>query len=357
MDTNLANLAQTSQVLLPAQEALRSELTNLYGAVCVGQSDLTDRLDGISTTLSQLQIRSNHLQSSTVVTAPTEDVLARLFRAELQRIILPTVQQCFDTYKASPDRQLDEIKQKIEEMAQQLGSGFCANKQHNVEMSDGPLSPTSSTPSHIQQRFQDPAKPVDSSDLRMTAFGMPNYRSQPKRQFHREWTRSWFFQWAIGTLRVSVSTSAKRQNISPDYRTGGIPPPQKSYRITIEFMLARALIQLRGLQLFVENTRDQRGFYQICPLMSTFAIVPNDAEVMNFVRENDVESIQDLFQRGLAAPSDRNSDGRTLLMVLCSSDDSLGEELTPTQTAVQYGGADICKFLLNQGADLMATDL
>ncbi|KAL9626354.1 MAG: hypothetical protein Q9204_007372 [Flavoplaca sp. TL-2023a] len=189
-------------------------------------------------------------------------------------------------------------------MAQQLGSGFDANKQHNVEMSDGPLSPTSSTPSHLQETCQGPAQPIDSSGLCMTAFGMPNYRSQRHRQL---WTHSWFFQWAIGTLRVSVSTSAKRQNISPDYRTGGMPPPQKSYRIRIEFIPAQALIQLRGLQLVVENTSDQRGFYQICPFLSTFAIIPEDAKVIQFVRENDVEGIQDLFQKGLAAPSDRDS--------------------------------------------------
>ncbi|KAL8895223.1 MAG: hypothetical protein Q9192_003770 [Flavoplaca navasiana] len=357
LHTGLNNLMQASQALIPAQETLRSELTSLHRAVTAGQGTLNNRLNGISTTLSQLQIRSNHLQSSTVVTASTEDVFARLFRVELQRVILPTVQQCFDTFKASPDRQLDEIKQKIDEMAQQLGSEFCANKQHNAKMSDRRLSQTSSTPSHIQEKCQDPAQPIDSSDLRMTAFGMPGYRSQPLRQLHQKWTRTWRFRWAIGRLQVSVSTSAKGQNISPDYRTGGITPPQKSYRISIEFMPAPVLIQLRGLQLSVESARDQRGFYQICPFLSTFAIVPNDAEVINFVIKNDVESIQDLFQRGLAAPSDRALDGRTLLMVFCSSDDSLSQELTLTQTAVLFGNADICQFLLDQGADRLATNM
>ena len=357
MDTNIANLTQTPQVLLPAQDALRSEISNLYRAVSVGHSDLTDRLDGISTTLSQLQIRSNHLQSSTVVTAPTEDVLARLFRVELQRIILPTVQQCFDTFKASSDCQLDEIMQKINEMAQQLGSEFFAKKQHNVKVSNGPLSPASSMPSHIQEKCQDPAQPIDFSDLRMTAFGMPGYRSQTERQLQRKWTRAWIFRWAIGRLRVFVSTSAKRQNISPDYRNGGKPPPQKSYRITIEFVPASALIQLRGLRLSVENTRDQRGFYQINPLITTFAVIPDDADVIRLVEDDDVEGVQYLFQKGLAAPSDRNSSGTTLLMVLCPLDDSLSQELTLTQTAAHYGNSDICQFLLGQGADRLATDM
>ncbi|KAL9033469.1 MAG: hypothetical protein Q9180_005927 [Flavoplaca navasiana] len=247
LHTGLTNLTQTSQALIPAQETFRSELTSLHRAVSAGQSTLDNRLNSISTVLSHIQTSENLLQSSTVVTAPAEDVLVRLFRAESQRVIIPAVQQCLSTFKASSDRQLDEVKQKINEMAQQLGSGFCANKQHNVKTSDGSLSQTSSTPSHIQAKCQDPAQPIGSSDLRMTAFGMPGYRSQTKDELHRKWTRTWIFEWAIGTLRVSISTSAKRQNISPDYRTGGMPPPQKSYRISIEFVPAPALIQLRGL--------------------------------------------------------------------------------------------------------------
>ncbi|KAL8840979.1 MAG: hypothetical protein Q9205_004023 [Flavoplaca limonia] len=357
LDTNLADLTQTSQVLLPAQEALRSEITDLHGTVSAGQSTINDRLDGIGTTLSQLQIRSNRLQSSTVVAAVTEDVLVRLFRAESQRVIMPAVQQCLSTFKASSDRQLDEVKQKFNEMAQQLGSGLYANKQHNVKMSDGPLSPISSTQSHIKENCQAPAQPIHSPDLRMTAFSIPDYRSQTGRQFHQKWTRTWTFRWAIGTLRVSVSKSVTRQEISPDYRAGRIPPPRRSYRINIEFVPASALIQLRGLQLSVENTPDQRGFYQICPFLSTFAVIPDDAGVIDFVVGNNVEGIQDLFRRGLAAPSDRMLDGTTLLMVLCSSDDFLSQELTLKQIAVLSGNADICKFLLDQGADRLATDM
>lgn len=356
MDTNLANLTQTSQVLLPAQEALRSGLTNLYGTLSAGQDTIADRLDGIGTTLSQLQIRSNHLQSSTILTAPTEDVLARIFRAELQRVIVPAVQQCLSTVKASPDHRLDEIKQKIDEMAQQLGSESHANKQHNVKMSDRSLSQTSSTPSHIQEKCQDLAQPIDSSDLRMTAFAMPGHRSQPQCQLHRKWTRTWTFEWAIGTLRVSVSTSVTRQKISPDYRAGRMPPPQKSYQISIEFVPAPALIQLRGLRLSIENKRDQRGFYQICPLISTFAIVPDDAEVIKFVKENDVEAIQLLFLRGLAAPNDRDPSGRTLIMVLCSSYDLISGGAYIKQKAVNSGNLDTYQFLFDQGADCLATD-
>ncbi|KAL8920922.1 MAG: hypothetical protein Q9172_004281 [Xanthocarpia lactea] len=120
LHADLTNLTQTSQALLPAQEALRSCLDNLNDAVFTGQSTLNTKLEDISTTLSRISVQNNHLLSSTTVTAPSEGLLAPIIRAELRRVIIPTVQQCFDKYKASPDRQLDDIRTKIDEMAQQL---------------------------------------------------------------------------------------------------------------------------------------------------------------------------------------------------------------------------------------------
>ena len=228
---------------------------------------------------------------------------------------MPTVQQCFDTFKASPDHQLDEVKKKIDEMAKQLGSSSSAKKQGSVKQTHDSIPEISSVFYHNRGNCEDPLQPTDASDSRMMAFGRPNDPLQLKRQFHQQWTRTWIFQWAIGTLHISVSASATRQNISPDYRTSEVISPQKSYRISIEFVPALALIRLRGLNLSVDNTQDQRGFYLICPLISTFAVIPLESEIFIFVGENNVEGVQNLFQRGLAAPSDRDPSGRTLLMV------------------------------------------
>lgn len=303
-------LTQTSQALLPAQESLRSGFANLQEAVSTGQNTIIERLN----TLSQIQIRDNHLQSSTVLTAPTEDVLARLFRAELRRVIMPSVQQCFDTFKGSRDSHLEEIRKKIDEMTQQLGSRSSGNEHDNVKvkLSHGSLPEIGSAPIHICQDSADLANP---RDLATIASSISNYQNQPKSRHHQKWSYSWIFRWKVGTLRVIISTRVNKRNISPNYRIGGYSSPQKSYRVTIEFVPAQSLMQLRGLELSVANTQDQRGYYQIYPLLSTFAVVPYDAEIMKFIMDNNIEGIQDLFQRGLAAPSDRDTGGATLLMV------------------------------------------
>ncbi|KAL8849088.1 MAG: hypothetical protein Q9221_005932 [Calogaya cf. arnoldii] len=197
LHADLTSLTQTSQALSPAQESLGSRMTDLHKTVSAGQTTILDRINALGTSPSHTQIRSNHVQSSTILTVPTEDVLARVFRAELQRVIVPTVQQCFDTFKANSDPQVEEIKKTIDEMAQQLGSRSCGNERHSVE----PMNNTSQT-----------------SDT-------------------------------------------------------------------------QRLIHFRGLELSVGSKSDQRGFYQICPFLSTFAIVPEDAEIFRFVRANKIEGI------------------------------------------------------------------
>ncbi|KAL8855934.1 MAG: hypothetical protein Q9178_007448 [Gyalolechia marmorata] len=323
LHADLSKFTQSSQALLPVQEAIRSGLNNLNDAVSTGQSTLNTKLEYISTTLSRISVRNNHLQSSTIVIAPSEDVLAR--------VIMPTVQQCLEKFKASLDPQLGDIRKKVDEMAQQV----CSRSS-----GDGISSSSSSTPDRTQSHIhQDSVDLINPCDLRTSPFGASQYQNQPISRLYKRWYYTWRFRWTIGTLCVTISTSVTKRSTSPDYSTSGFVPSQKVWRVTVTFIPAISLYQFRGVLLSAENTRDQRGYYQICPFLSTFAVVPNDAEVMECARRNDVEGLQSLFQRGLAAPSDRDNDGQTPLMC-----------------AVYEGSADVCRFLLNEGSDTKATD-
>ncbi len=281
-------------------------MTDLHKTVSAGETTILDSINALGTSLSHTHIRSNHVQSSTVLTVPTEDVLARVFRAELQQVIMPNVQQCFDTFKASSGSQLDEIRQQIDQMAQQLGSRVTSNEPRNVKQSLGTPQAKDSVPTHFHQ---------DPTDLTTPLCFVTNQQSHPQSRQYQKWSYSWVFYWRIGMLRVTISTSVTKRNMSPDYRAGGYLSPEKSVRVNIQFVPAQRLIQCRGLEMSVATKSDQRGFYQICPFISTFAVVPWDADVFEFVRANDVKGIQDLFQRGLAAPSDRSGNGWTPLMV------------------------------------------
>ncbi|KAL8977063.1 MAG: hypothetical protein Q9205_007063 [Flavoplaca limonia] len=106
--------------VISGNAGLHADLTNLTHTVSTGQSTLNTKLEDISTTLSRVSVQNNHLVSITTVTAPSEGLLAPIVRAELRRVIISTVQQCFEKYKASSDRQLDDIRKKIDEMAQHI---------------------------------------------------------------------------------------------------------------------------------------------------------------------------------------------------------------------------------------------
>ncbi|KAL8868146.1 MAG: hypothetical protein Q9174_005181 [Haloplaca sp. 1 TL-2023] len=208
LHANLTNLTQRSEALLPSQEALRSGLTDLYDTVSAGQSTINAGLDNISTTLSQMSIRNDALHSSTVVTAPTEDVLARIFRAELLRVLLPTVEQCFDQFKASPDPQLAAMRRKIDEMAHHLSSSPADRTSGDINSARIASPEAGNTSSHIYQDSPDLAYPHDT---RASSFGTPTFRKQ--RRLHQQWIRYWTFHWKIGTVRVSISTAANKRQV------------------------------------------------------------------------------------------------------------------------------------------------
>ncbi|KAL8988391.1 MAG: hypothetical protein Q9177_002530 [Variospora cf. flavescens] len=107
---------------LPAQEHLDARFKELHELISTGQDAVNVKLDALGVSQSQLHINHSQVQSSTVLAAPTEDVLVRMFRAEILRMVIPTVQQCFSTSKANSDNQVNEIKRIIDEMAHQLGS-------------------------------------------------------------------------------------------------------------------------------------------------------------------------------------------------------------------------------------------
>ncbi|KAL9031741.1 MAG: hypothetical protein Q9196_000251 [Gyalolechia fulgens] len=254
LHAKLDAVTQTCGKSPPALEHLNTRLENLHGLVSAGQIVASDNLDAIGASLS-------HVRSSIVLAAPTEDVLARVFRAELRRVIITTVEQCLQKSKANPDSQLDEIRRKIDEMTQQLGSKSGGDVRDNVIPTNNALEEVSNVHTHDLQ---------EAADLAASS---------------------------------------------------------------------QSLLQLRGFTLSIANTQDQRGYYQTCPSISTFAVIPKSSEVMIFALSNNVDGIQNLFKRRLAAPSDR---------------DELG--MTPLMRAAFAGATEACRLLLSEGSDPLATD-
>ena len=308
LHSKLDFVTQTNTQALLAQEKSNKTFEDLPGLILAGHDTLNDKLDAVQISMAEMKLRGNQVRSSTILTAPTEDVLARIFRAELRRVIMPTVKQCFDKYKSNPESQLDEIKRSIDEMTQQLGSKATAD----VRDYSSTTSQTLPEVVHVSGQTDLDLNGVTTAGSRVEHRNEANVRSVKNQR------RSWVYDWAVGKLWVTLLTSITKRKASPAYAVGKSPVSRKAYRVNIDFQPAQSLIILRGLTISVDSTQDQRGYYQICPFISTFAVVSYNAEVMVFAQNNDVEGLQNLFARRLAAPSDRDGSGMTPLMVCIS---------------------------------------
>lgn len=289
------------------------------------QATIMNDIHAVRSALSDLSICDGHVRTNTTVNVPTEAAVARVIRAELRRVLKPTIEQCLDTFKASTDDQFRSMLKKIDEIAEHFGQEL-GETSHSCSSSASHLR---SDAAIDQECIQDDTgamgqlEPAQMGNEKSVGSERPD-GLLVRRSKH--WKRSKVFKWTIGTLWVTVTSTHTTSNVS---YVGEIPQPQSTYRITIEFQPAQFLITFRGLTLSLAHIQDQRGHYKVCPLLATFATVPKDADVMVLAGRNDVAGLQSLFQRRLAAPSDRNERGETPLMVESSLPNFGVAPLTP----------------------------
>ena len=143
------------------------------------------------------------------------------------------------------------------------------------------------------------------------------YNNYPVQPWSRSWYRSWTFRWRIGvlTVRTTASQQRVRQQEFHAFKHGKARSTRYSYLVSVDFRPAPSLLIARGISIQCQSQQDQRGFYEICPRLITFAIVPNDAEVFECVRNRDLAGLKLLFETGQAAPTDRTDELDSLLHV------------------------------------------
>lgn len=313
---------QIAQESLAEQGHLKRLLESQHLSHNENQVTIMNEIHAVRSSLSDISIHDGHLRTETTVNVSTEAAVARVVRAELRRVLKPTIEQCLNTSKANTDDQLRSMLQKMNGMAELFG-------QEVSETSHSCSSRASHSRSDaaIDQKFIQ--EDTGATGLHEPAhMGYANFMvpERPNGFVVRRWRRTKVIKWAIGPLWVTVSSTHTTSKVS---YAGESLQPQSAYRITIEFQLAQFLITLRGLRLSLAHIHDQSGHYQVCPLLATFATVPPKSEVMMFAADNDVAGLQSLFERYLAAPSDRDEYGCTPLLVRSSHPSSRFTSLIP----------------------------
>lgn len=312
LQADIGVIGQTANTIVEQQQQLYSNVEGLHRSIDNGKVMTVERLDALKSSLLHMRLCEGHVRSESVLSEPNEHVLARVFRAELQRFIMPTVKQCFDQYKANSDSRLDSIKNSIDEMAHQLERGLYPNNRDISEVSSQESSIAINSPESLEE-VKACGTTVSAIAISPDCFAPNGQRVSGRGIRHRR--HSWIFQWTIGTCWITISTSQFWRREPNVFYINDTPITQTAYRVTIDFQPAQSLVAMRGISLSIGRTQDQRGYSRICPSMSTFAVVPFRADVMSFAKTNNVEGLQHLFERGLAAPSDRDELGMTPLMV------------------------------------------
>lgn len=279
-----------------------------------------EKLDNLSSILASMHMGDGHQQSTCALQAPTTDILRRVLRAELKRVVIPTVEGYLDSYKSSHDAQLEGIRKNLDQIIQDLGR----SSQEEAMTNHTESPPAFATCLDGIEAPEARCLPLKSKTEKMAyisgAVGLGAPSDNPVLDsWSRSWTRAWIFRWRIGVLIVTVSTShlkpQHRRRVCQAFKAFEPSSARYRYRISIDFQPTQSLLITRGISLICESRQDQRGYYQICPMIKTFAIVPNDSKVCSLICENDLTDLQGLFEARLAAPTDRLENSFSLLHV------------------------------------------
>lgn len=304
--------------------------------VTENHSKAMDRMNDLFTAIG---VNEGHQQSRTFLAGLSLDTLRQVLRAELNGLVMPPVEQILDPYKSSHEAQLKGISKTLNRIASEL--------DHAVH--DGHEKGSQVPAVNILE-----SEPYEGTSLPRNAFNSPHdessniigprFRSLPSnsQQWSRLWSRTWKFHWRVGVLMVHISAfyfkSSKKRIEVQAFESPVSSSARYAYHVSMDFQAAPGLFIARGISLKCESRQDQRGYYEMRPFLSTFAVIPRSAEVFRCVCENDIAGLQTLFKIGLAAPTDRTEESDTLL-----------------HYASYHGLPDMCEYLLAEGADPTAT--
>ena len=320
INQRLDEVARVESDNFTAQTSTLNGIRTLAENIPKNHTTTMNKLDQLASSLASIRIGEGHRKSITTLQASSFDIFTRMLRVELKRIVQPTIEEYLDSYKSNHDVQLEGIRRNLDQIILDLG--------HSSQGAD--------VPNHTRG-FEDSVMSAEESDTQdndglhresttegtnhiYNGVGLGTLSdSSAVGVWSQSWTRSWVYHWRIGVLIVTISASLFRsQHRRRDCQAFKIRKPSSTrytYRVSLDFQPAPSLWFRRGISMVCESQQDQRGCYQICPMLSTFAVVPSHSEVFVCVRKRDIQGLQILFGAGLAAPTDRSPESWSLLHV------------------------------------------
>ncbi len=117
----LEGLSNAQRDALGAQTSLNTAVESLNSRTSNNHADTTAQLTQMRSLLSELRFDQEHMQTDGWIQA-SSTALIPIIRAELKRIVLPSMEQSLSDYKSHFDSQMNRTSQAIDKMTQSLGN-------------------------------------------------------------------------------------------------------------------------------------------------------------------------------------------------------------------------------------------
>ncbi|KAI4089519.1 MAG: hypothetical protein LQ344_005345 [Seirophora lacunosa] len=269
----LRAFGQKAQESLTEQGHLKRLLESQHLSLNENQATIMNEIQAVRSSLSDINISNSHIRSATTVNVPTEAAVARVIRAELRRVLKPTIEQCLNTFKANSDDQSRNMLKKLDEMAEYFGQDLSETSRNRSS------SASHSRPDAAIDKkcVQDDAGATGMLESAQTDFESSTVPERPevflvRRSKH--WRRSKVITWAIGTLWVTVSSTHTTSNVS---YAGEILQPRTADKDTSYDTFTSMLEPLQSLaDDLVENSQEKR--YAISTLCLMVDVNPERME-------------------------------------------------------------------------------
>ncbi|KAL0256667.1 hypothetical protein SLS55_009063 [Diplodia seriata] len=112
------------------------------------------------------------------------------------------------------------------------------------------------------------------------------------------------------------------------------------FAANLTFMSSRPEIRMKISACFYQRMLSEGSYLIIPPMLSVHVIVPDDSDIFKLIKNDDLRGVVELLEQGRASLRDCDTKGRSLLSY-----------------ASYAKSADICRFLVERGADVDALEV
>ncbi|KAF2805806.1 uncharacterized protein BDZ99DRAFT_479839 [Mytilinidion resinicola] len=286
----------------------QQSMGDVKNTVREAETNIETKLDELAAFVSQIPASPSRLTTASSVHC-SEEILARVLRYELKRVLTPVVERSLSNAQSWNELLLQEVKEVIEKSAAALSYNMTSRETEPRPHDESPQSKhnreTTSTNREIGLldffKLSTDEKIQTSSARHLVQVSRVPRRLRPKSS-----PIIWSFRATslFGNLRIEIRTSFDRAKYSATMT--------RTYDITVHLWPSWFLLR-RSVSLRYSTEPNNLGYYQICPVVVTYPIIADDAPVWNAVKNGDVSFLSHLFSNGLASPHDQDDGGYTLL--------------------------------------------